>query len=143
MGLKEDAGKAVYRVAGHKVTAGSKAFIRMILKKNLGWSKERIKMTIGLLDTPFGTAACSCFIALVLAKVPVLNKDPRMIKLREEMNIEGMAVAGEAVVDVGLGFAKPMLADFLSKADQFMPEKKFEAEDGQKFSLNDVQVAKK
>lgn len=111
--MKGDATKAAYRVAANQMTTGVKKAILTIMEKK-GQSSERIQALGEMLDTQAGQAFISTLIGMALTYAPVISNDPRAAQLADEFRINGIATAGNAMMDVAVEHFFPVIASVLS-----------------------------
>lgn len=115
--LKDDAKEAAYRVAGTQITNGVKAALVKVFDGR-GGKSEQMEMFKALLDSEVGDSLISLILGFGLNYAPKLKDDPRVQKLSEEFRINGMSVAGNAIV----GAAMDTLLPVLNSALQSLPE---------------------
>lgn len=111
--MKVDATAAAYRVAANQMTKGIKSGILAMMEKN-GHGSDKIKAISEMLDSEFGTSLVSILLGFGLTYVPHISNDPRAQKLAGEFRVNGMAVAGNAVMDVALEHFLPVITGALS-----------------------------
>ncbi len=114
--LKGDAKEAAYRVAGTQITNGVKLGVVKLFEKK-GGSSDQMDMLRGLLDSEVGDSIIALILGYGLTYAPGLKDDPRVQKLSAEFRVNGMAVAGNAV----MGAAMESILPVLSSALQALP----------------------
>lgn len=111
--LRTDAREAAYRVAGTQITSGVKAaLVKLISSK--GGGSEQVEMLKMLLDTEMGDSIISLMLGYGLNYAPGLKDDPRVQKLSEEFRVNGMSVAGNAVIGAAMESFLPVLTNALA-----------------------------
>jgi hypothetical protein len=110
--LKNDAEKAAYRLGARRISAAGKNAIVSLLKSHK-FKKTHINAISEILDTEYGHGMVSLLLGVVLEKVPMLKNDKRIQLICEEFRIEGMAIAGERLLDDLTAQLLPSLKDIL------------------------------
>ncbi len=128
---KSDATKAAYRIAGKQITKGTKAAILKLIKNE----NKDITMAEQLLDTEFGNALVSAVIGYSLTYAPKISEDERVQKLAAEFRINGIATAGNNIVDIVTDNIVPVIDLALTMLPNKTDEK-FRADD----PANDIVV---
>lgn len=121
--VKADAVQAAYRVAATQMSNGTKAAILTIMEKN-GQGSDRIAALSDLLNTEFGNALVSLLLGVGLNYAPMLSDDPRAQKLATEFRINGMATAGNAVMDTAMQHFLPVITNALSALPEETTQKR-------------------
>eukprot|EP00697_Spironema_sp_BW2_P001901 gnl/Spiro4/12551_TR6641_c0_g1_i1.p1 gnl/Spiro4/12551_TR6641_c0_g1~~gnl/Spiro4/12551_TR6641_c0_g1_i1.p1 ORF type:complete len:368 (-),score=-0.65 gnl/Spiro4/12551_TR6641_c0_g1_i1:707-1810(-) len=111
--LKGDAKEAAYRVAGTQITNGVKLGVVKLFESK-GGTSEHMKMLTEVLDSEVGDSLIALLLGYGLNYAPGLKEDPRIQKLSEEFRINGMAVAGNAIVGAAMESFLPVLTGALS-----------------------------
>lgn len=112
--MKSNAKDAAYRVGASQSTKLVKNAILAVMKKN-GSDDGALASLSTFLDTEFGSALVSMMLGTGLHYVPHFGEDPRIQRLGEELRINGMATAGNAIMDEAVGHILPALTDVLNK----------------------------
>lgn len=110
--LKANAASAGYRVAAKQSTKIVKNAILTIMR-NKGADNGAIQGISSFLDTEFGEALVAFALGSGLHYVPHFSDDPRVQRLGEEMRIDGMATAGNAVIGEAMAHVLPALTQVL------------------------------
>lgn len=95
--LKVDAENAAYRVAANKSSEILKNSLVSLIEKKV--DSESAKAFAAALDTDFGLAFINMLMGVVLNYAPGLNNHKNAQRLAQEFRINGMATAGNAVLD--------------------------------------------
>ena len=113
--LKSNAKDAAFRVAATQSTTLVKNTI-VTLMRNKGTPDGQLQGIAAFLDTEFGMAIMSGVLGIGLNYLPeqLGGARPEVARLAEEMRINGMATAGNAVVGEVLQHALPALQQILS-----------------------------
>ncbi len=111
--MKEDFKKATYRVAADQMTHGIKEGIVALIGSKGGTESQMSGMMI-LLDSEIGEAAIAMLAGLGLTYAPVVSEDPRAQKLAGEFRVNGMAKAGNVLVENLLGTFLPIVQKALA-----------------------------
>ncbi len=104
---KSDGEKAAYRVAGKQITKGTKAALIMLLSKQM--KGDYTAAASELLDTQAGEALISMLLGYGLTYAPL--EDNRLQRLAEEFRVEGMAVAGNAIIGALIENLLPVITE--------------------------------
>jgi len=149
MGFKamvvSDATKAAYIVAGEQLTLAVRGAMLKITENQLrekygSGKKADSAVKAGLeafqmfLDGPLGKAAIQASIGYGLVYAPGIKDDPRVQILSEQMRVQGIATAGNAVVGAAMEYVMPAVTAALSTLpkleglDATLPEQKPELE---------------
>lgn len=112
--LKQNAADAGYRVAATQSTNIVKNAILTVMR-NKGADDGAIAGFSKFLDTEFGAALISFALGSGLHYVPHFGDDPRVQRLAEEMRVNGMATAGNAVIGEAMAHVLPALTEVLQK----------------------------
>ena len=110
--LKQNAVDAGYRVAATQSTNIVKNAILTVMR-NKGADDGAIAGFAKFLDTEFGAALISFALGSGLHYVPHFSEDPRVQRLAEEMRVNGMATAGNAVIGEAMNHVLPALTQVL------------------------------
>jgi hypothetical protein len=110
--LKQNAADAGYRVAATQSTNIVKNAVLTVMR-NKGADDGAVAGFAKFLDTEFGAALISFALGAGLNYVPHLSDDPRVARLAEEMRINGMATAGNAVIGEAMAHVLPALTQVL------------------------------
>lgn len=106
--LKSNATDAAYRVGAKQAGKAVKAALVKALEKN-GVDGGKVQAFASFLDTDIGLAMIMGLIGTVAPHIPKLGEDPRLQRLANEMQTEGMAIAGNMVADEVLSYLGPAL----------------------------------
>lgn len=112
--LKSNAISAGYRMAGTQATSLVKQSLISVMR-NKGVDGGQLDSFAKFLDTEFGSAIISGILGMGLHYVPHFNEDPRVQRLAEEMRVNGMAIAGNAVIGEVMQHLLPAVSDILQK----------------------------
>ena len=112
--MKDDFHKATYRVAADQMTHGIKEGIVSLLGSKGGTESQLEGMKM-LLDSEIGEAAIAMLAGLGLTYAPVVSLDPRAQKLAGEFRVNGMAKAGNVLVETMIGSFLPIVQSALAK----------------------------
>lgn len=115
--MKGDATNAAYRVAANQMTKGVKSGILAMLEKN-GSDGTKLKAVSEMLDTELGAAVVSMILGMALTYVPHVSNDPRAQRLAGEFRVEGMAKAGNTIMDAAIEHFLPVLTGALNSLPQ-------------------------
>jgi hypothetical protein len=110
--LKANAVSAGYRVAGTQLTATVKGAILTVMR-NKGADGGAIQAFSAFLDTEFGAAMISFMIGSGLPYVPHFGEDPRVVRLATELQVGGMATAGNAIIGEAMQHVLPAITQIL------------------------------
>ncbi len=110
--LKNDLENGAYRAGARKVSELATQGFVLLLKKQK-FTKPQIRMMVQLLDTTNGQAFVSFLLGMALPQMPGIGKDPRVERLCKEFRIEGMAIAGENLLDAGINTFAPKIKNIL------------------------------
>ena len=110
--LKANAVSAGYRVAGTQLTATVKGAILTVMR-NKGADGGAIQAFSAFLDTEFGAAMISFMIGSGLPYVPHFGEDPRVQRLATELQVGGMATAGNAIIGEAMQHVLPAITQIL------------------------------
>ena len=110
--VKADAENAAYRVAATQITNGTKGAILAIMEKQ-GQGSERIKTVSEMLDTEVGSAVVSLIVGMGLTYAPKISEDARVKRLAGEFRVNGLAVAGNAVMETAMEYFLPVIMNAL------------------------------
>jgi hypothetical protein len=110
--VKGDAKEAAYRVAGTQITNGVKVGVVKLFESK-GGKSEHMTMLKEVLDSEVGDSLIALLLGFGLNYAPGLKDDPRIQKLSEEFRINGMAVAGNAIVGAAMESFLPVLTGAL------------------------------
>lgn len=111
--VKADGEKAVYRVGARRLSNAARNGVVSLLKSKK-MKKAHINAIIEVLDTEIGQAGVSFGLGMLLVKFPGIGSDPRMQRLCEEFRIEGMALAGESLLDTVFKQLTPTFVNVLN-----------------------------
>lgn len=111
--IKKDATNAAYRVAAKQINTGVRSAIIEVLKKK-GANSTQIEGITMFIESELGAALLSTATGYGLSYAPVINKDPRAQRLATEFRINGMATAGNALVEALFGQFMPVITDALN-----------------------------
>ena len=114
--IKADATEAGYRVAATQFTAAIKGGI-LLLFKDKGFDESKLSVVKEMLESEFGTAMVSAVLGYGLVYMPKLKDDARIVKLAKEFRVNGMAVAGNEIMGIGIQYMMPAL----TKAMESLP----------------------
>lgn len=107
--LSKEFESAAYRVGAKQISKASRAFLISLLKTQ-GFTKKHINVVTDILETEYGHALIAYLLGYFLPKVPNWDQDPRVLRLCDEFRVEGMAIAGDALLtDLFVQFA-PILS---------------------------------
>lgn len=109
-GFKSELTCAWYRVASTQLTSAIKFAILQIFKKD-GMQESKLNVVKELLETPIGDALISYGLGHLITHVPGINQDERVAKLATEFRINGMATAGNHIIDASMQYIIPALKD--------------------------------
>lgn len=111
--IKGDAKEAAYRVAGTQITNGVKLGVIKLFESK-GGKSEHMVMLKEVLDSEVGDSLIALILGYGLNYAPGLKDDPRIQKLSVEFRVNGMAVAGNAIVGAAMESFLPVLTGALS-----------------------------
>lgn len=111
--LKANATAAGYRVAGTQMTNAVKSSLITVMRSK-GVDGGQVQAFASFLDTEFGQAIISTMLGLGMNYIPHFGEDPRVQKLAEEMRVNGMATAGNAVIGEAMNVFLPAITQILS-----------------------------
>lgn len=111
--MKADFQKATYRVAADQMTHGIKEGIVALIGTKGGTEAQQSGMMI-LLDSEIGEAAIAMLAGLGLTYAPMVSEDPRAQKLAGEFRVNGMAKAGNVLIENLLGTFLPIVQKALA-----------------------------
>ena len=111
--LKANAVSAGYRVAGTQLTSVVKSAILTVMRDK-GADGGAIQAFSTFLDTEFGAAMISFMIGSGLPYVPHFGDDPRVARLATELQVGGMATAGNAIIGEAMQHVLPAVSQILS-----------------------------
>lgn len=124
---KKDATDAAYRVAGNQMTKGVKTGI-IALMKDKGVEGGKVEAIRELLETEVGNAAVATILGQLLTHIPQLQDDQRVQKLAEEFRVQGMATAGNLVLDTMFQYFLPVVKDAMADLPQLEEKVRVEAD---------------
>ena len=131
--VKTDATDAAYRVGSKQMSKAVKTAITNVMKSKKT-KKSQINAVGEFLDTELGEALISIAMGMGLTYAPVISDDPRAKRLAKEFRVEGMATAGNLVMDTVMTSLAPAILDTLkalpedSKEEQSKEEEEVEEE---------------
>ena len=118
--VKKDFEEAAYRVASTQMVNGVKLALIKVLEQK-GHDSAQVKAFKDLMDTDFGSSLVSLALGLGFTYAPVLSEDPRAKKMAEEFRVNGMAVAGNAIVDIVVEHLMPVVNTALNSLPKETP----------------------
>ncbi len=110
--LKANAVSAGFRVAGTQLTSAVKGAILTVMR-NKGADGGAIQAFSAFLDTEFGAAMISFMIGSGLPYVPHYGDTPSVMRLATEMQVGGMATAGNAIIGEAMQHVLPAITQIL------------------------------
>jgi len=123
--IKEDIADAGYRVAANQLTKGAHAAISKLLESR-GYSSEKIKIFIELLDTDFGKSLVGMILGMSLTYTPQLKTNTHAQKLAREFRVGSMSTMGNAMAN----YILPAIMDSLSEDNvRIAPEVRVEEQE--------------
>jgi len=106
-GLKVEATSAGYRIAANQVSKAVKRSILMLMQSK-GMKSSKLKHLEDVLDSEIGDALVSVSIGYVLS-MDKFKDSERATRLAREFRIEGMATAGNVIVDSAVNYILPSI----------------------------------
>lgn len=110
--LKANAVSAGFRVAGTQLTTAVKGAILTVMR-NKGADGGAIQAFSAFLDTEFGAAMISFMIGSGLPYIPMYGENPSVARLATEMQVGGMATAGNAIIGEAMQHVLPAITQIL------------------------------
>lgn len=130
--LKQDAGKAGYRVATTQLTNAAKKAIVAVMQKQ-GGSSDNINTLSMFLDSEAGAALIAFALGAALPKIPQYGNNPHVEKIAEEFRIHSMTTVGNAVMNEVTQYLVPALSQVFSS----LPEEEIDMSNITKTRLTD------
>ncbi len=119
--LKDNAKDALYRIGARKINKASQKLLINICKKH-GLNKKQLDAIGVLLETDYGQAFISYILGISITYLPGMNDNNQVQRIAEEFRVEGLAVAGDALI----GDILDQCFGMLSSTIKSLPEVKIE-----------------
>jgi len=106
-GLKKEAVKAAYRVAANQISKAVKTGLVTLMQKK-GMDDYKLGHLREVLDTEIGDALISVSVGYILS-MDKFSENEKAVKLANEFRVEGMATAGNVIVDSAINYILPSI----------------------------------
>lgn len=122
--IKNDLKQAGLRILSTQVSSAVKTAAIAALSKE-GMEKSKLDVVKEIFETPFGDALISYFIGQGLTHMPFLKENDKVISLAKEFRVNGMAVAGNQIIDSITQYIIPALKDTIKSLPEDNKDQKF------------------
>jgi len=131
--VKKEASSAGYRIAANQISKGVRRAI-VTLMKETGMSDTKLKHVEDVLDSEVGLAIISTMMGYSLTYSKY--QDERIQRVASEFRAEGMATAGNAMIDEAMKYIVPAIKEHMNE----IPDDKFRVEEAKQVERQDEVV---